>query len=146
MSHSESLYESEELPQEAHDQAALLASKVYYYLGEYDEALSFALGAGSAFETDSRTPGTEEYVETVVCTCGQACNRVLLTNCWGFVAKAIDRYIKGRTTEQAGEGKIDPRLQGIIEGIFRRCIEDGEFRQASTPYCEVSGKSDSLTT
>ncbi|KAI0778468.1 26S proteasome regulatory complex non-ATPase subcomplex Rpn2/Psmd1 subunit [Trametes elegans] len=107
----ESLYESEELPQDAHDQAALLASKVYYYLGEYDEALSFALGAGSAFEADSRTPGTEEYVETVV-------------------SKAIDRYIQSRTAEQAGEGKIDPRLQGIIEGIFRRCIEDGEFRQA----------------
>ncbi|KAJ8482928.1 hypothetical protein ONZ51_g5045 [Trametes cubensis] len=107
----ESLYESEELPQEAHDQAALLASKVYYYLGEYDEALSFALGAGSAFEADSRTPGTEEYVETVV-------------------SKAIDRYIQSRTAEQAGDGKIDPRLQGIIEGIFRRCIEDGEFRQA----------------
>ncbi|KAI0639693.1 26S proteasome regulatory complex non-ATPase subcomplex Rpn2/Psmd1 subunit [Trametes polyzona] len=107
----ESLYESEELPQDAHDQAALLASKVYYYLGEYDEALSFALGAGSAFEADSRTPGTEEYVETVV-------------------SKAIDRYIKSRTAEQAGEGKIDPRLQGIIEGIFRRCIEDGEYRQA----------------
>ncbi|KAL1951548.1 hypothetical protein VTO73DRAFT_697 [Trametes versicolor] len=107
----ESLYESEELPQEAHDQAALLASKVYYYLGEYEEALSFALGAGSAFEHDSRTPGTEEYVETVV-------------------SKAIDRYIKSRVAEQAGDGKIDPKLQGIIEGIFRRCIEDGEFRQA----------------
>ncbi|KAI8980724.1 26S proteasome regulatory complex non-ATPase subcomplex Rpn2/Psmd1 subunit [Trametes punicea] len=107
----ESLYESEELPQEAHDQAALLASKVYYYLGEYDEALSFALGAGSAFEADSRSPGSAEYVETVV-------------------SKAIDRYIQSRTAEQAGEGKIDPRLQGIVEGIFRRCIEDGEFRQA----------------
>ena len=61
------MYESDELPQEAHDSAALLASKVYYYLGEYDEALSFALGAGSAFENDPRGPGSEEYVETIVC-------------------------------------------------------------------------------
>ena len=61
------MYEGEGLPQEARDSAALLASKVYYYLGEYDEALSFALGAGSAFEHDSRVPGAEEYVETVVC-------------------------------------------------------------------------------
>ncbi len=68
-SNSESLYESEQLPQEAHDSAALLASKVYYYLGDYEEALSFALGAGSAFENDTRSPGTEEYVETVVCEC-----------------------------------------------------------------------------
>ncbi|KAI0721359.1 26S proteasome regulatory complex non-ATPase subcomplex Rpn2/Psmd1 subunit [Cerioporus squamosus] len=106
----ESLYESEQLPQEAHDSAALLASKVYYYLGDYEEALSFALGAGSAFENDTRSPGTEEYVETVV-------------------SKAIDRYIQSRLKEQA-EGKIDSRLQGIIEGIFRRCIADGEYKQA----------------
>lgn len=63
----ESLYESEELPQETHNAAALLASKVYYYLGEYGETLSFALSAGAAFEAESRTPGSEEYVETVVC-------------------------------------------------------------------------------
>jgi 26S proteasome regulatory subunit N2 len=42
-------------------------SKVYYYLEEYDEPLSFALSAGSAFETEARSAGAEEYVETVVC-------------------------------------------------------------------------------
>lgn len=63
----ESLYESDELPKQARDAAALLASKVYYFLGEYDEALSFALGAGSAFEAETRTYGSEEFVETVVC-------------------------------------------------------------------------------
>jgi len=64
---SEALYESDELPKEARDVAALLASKVYYYLGEYDESLSFALGAGSAFEAEARAHGSAEYVETVVC-------------------------------------------------------------------------------
>jgi hypothetical protein len=63
----EALYESEELSGEAQDSAALLASKVYYYLGEYDEALSFALGAGNAFEAESRDYMWAEYVETVVC-------------------------------------------------------------------------------
>ena len=63
----EALYESQELPTEARHFAALLASKVYYFLGEYDEALSFALGAGSAFEAETRVGGAEEYVETVVC-------------------------------------------------------------------------------
>lgn len=66
---SESLYEGDDLPKDARDQAALLASKVYYYLGEYDDALSFALGAGNAFNEESRTPGSEEYIETIVCTC-----------------------------------------------------------------------------
>lgn len=64
---SESLYETDELPKDARDSAALLASKVYYFLGEYDESLTFALGAGSAFEEEARTHGSEEYIETVVC-------------------------------------------------------------------------------
>lgn len=65
---SESLYESDQLPKSARDLAALLASKVYYYLGEYDEALSFALGAGGAFEAEARDYNSGEYVETVICT------------------------------------------------------------------------------
>ncbi|KAI0814897.1 26S proteasome regulatory complex non-ATPase subcomplex Rpn2/Psmd1 subunit [Irpex lacteus] len=106
----ESLYESDELPQDARDAAALLASKVYYYLGEYDEALSFALNAGSAFEHEGITPGAEEYVETVI-------------------SKALDRYVEARG-KAAVPSDIDAKLQGIIEGIFRRCIRDGEYKQA----------------
>lgn len=66
---SESLYDNDDMPKDARDLAALLASKVYYYLGEYVESLSFALGAGNAFEAESRVPGSEEYVETVLCEC-----------------------------------------------------------------------------
>jgi 26S proteasome regulatory subunit N2 len=65
----ESLYESDDFPKEARHSAALLASKVYYFLGEYDEALSFALGAGSAFQAEARAHGSGEYVETVICEC-----------------------------------------------------------------------------
>lgn len=65
--YSEALYESNDFPKPARDAAALLASKVYYFLGEYEEALSFALGAGSAFQAEARTVGSEEYVETIVC-------------------------------------------------------------------------------
>ncbi|EJD04170.1 26S proteasome regulatory complex, non-ATPase subcomplex, Rpn2/Psmd1 subunit [Fomitiporia mediterranea MF3/22] len=106
----EALYESKELPKEARDSAALLASKVYYFLGEHDEALSFALGAGPAFEAESRVFGSEEYIETVI-------------------SKAIDRYVELRVDETSAK-KIDPRLQTIIESIFRRCIDDGEHKQA----------------
>ncbi|KAF9015056.1 26S proteasome regulatory complex non-ATPase subcomplex Rpn2 Psmd1 subunit [Cyathus striatus] len=101
----ESLYESDDLPKDARDFAALLASKVYYFLGEYDEALSFALGAGNAFQEEARNHVSE--------------------------TKAIDRYIQLRADEQAeGKDKVDPRLQSIIEGIFGRCIQEGEFKQA----------------
>ncbi|KAI3622546.1 26s proteasome subunit rpn2a [Moniliophthora roreri] len=109
----ESLYDNDELPKQARDLAALLASKVYYFLGEYDESLSFALGAGSAFEAESRVQGSEEYVETVL-------------------SKAIDRYIQLRSEEQeyGKADKIDHRLRTIIENIFTRCISEGEYKQA----------------
>ncbi|KAF8213150.1 armadillo-type protein [Mycena galopus ATCC 62051] len=107
----ESLHENDDLPKQARDSAALLASKVYYFLAEYDEALSFALGAGAAFEAESRAYGSEEYVETVL-------------------SKAIDRYIEVRAEEQSGKDKVDPRLQTVIENIFARCIEEREYKQA----------------
>ncbi|KAJ7092624.1 D-isomer specific 2-hydroxyacid dehydrogenase [Mycena epipterygia] len=108
----ESLHENEDLPKQARDSAALLASKVYYFLAEYDEALSFALGAGPAFEAESRAYGSEEYVETVL-------------------SKAIDRYIQVRSEEQTSKSdKVDPRLQTVIENIFARCIDEREYKQA----------------
>ncbi|KAF5312814.1 hypothetical protein D9619_003415 [Psilocybe cf. subviscida] len=108
----EALYESDELPRPARDAAALVASKVYYFLGEYDEALSFALGAGSAFQAEARTYGSEEYVETIV-------------------SKAIDRYIQTRSAEQSGsKEKMDVRLSHTIENIFGRCIAEKEYKQA----------------
>ena len=62
------MYKSNDLSKDAQDSAALfLASKVYYFLGEYDEAFSFALSAVTTFETESRAYGMEEYIETVVC-------------------------------------------------------------------------------
>lgn len=48
------------------------------------------------------------------------------TNMHCLPAKAIDRYILQRSEE---ETKIDPRLQLIIESIFQRCIDEGEYRQ-----------------
>ncbi|KAJ3918306.1 D-isomer specific 2-hydroxyacid dehydrogenase [Lentinula edodes] len=109
----ESLYDNDDMPKDARDLAALLASKVYYFLGEYVESLSFALGAGNAFEAESRVLGSEEYVETVM-------------------SMAIDKYIELCTEEQASskQDKIDPRLQRIIENIFTRCISEGEYKQA----------------
>lgn len=132
--HSEALYESDELLKDARDSAALLASKVYYFLGEYSEALTFALGAGSAFEAEARAYGSEEYVETVVCEPGAPMSLTRLLILSPTIAKAIDRYIELRSEEPSGK-KVDPRLQRIIEGIFKRCVDEGEFKQVSYVLC-----------
>ena len=133
---SESLYESPDLPTEARNSAALLASKVYYYLEEYDEALTFALGAGNAFQQDSSIPGDDEYIETLICEPYPEIHRLPLNS--AIPAKAIDRYIEARAEEQSGSAKVEPRLQDIIEGIFSHCIQNGEYKQASLSLTCVS--------
>ncbi|CAE6456206.1 unnamed protein product [Rhizoctonia solani] len=119
----EDLSESSELQPAARENAALVASKVYYYLGQYDDALSFALRAGNAFEGELKQEKSAEYAETIV-------------------SNAIDRYILQRvqfaeTTDPstlpnsgADSDKIDPRLRSIIERIFTLAIEGGDVRQA----------------
>ena len=56
----ESLHEDEDFPQRK--LAALVASKVYYFLGELGDALTYALGADTLFDVDAGT----EYSETLL--------------------------------------------------------------------------------
>jgi 26S proteasome regulatory subunit N2 len=58
--HSEMLYENEQFKER--QLAALVASKVYYHLGSFDNALQYALGAERFFDVDE----TSEYVETIL--------------------------------------------------------------------------------
>lgn len=60
--------------------AALVASKVYYHLGEYDESMIFALGAGELFDITAKS----EYVETIICSYVLSCLIVLVS--WAVVA------------------------------------------------------------
>ncbi|KAI7905634.1 armadillo-type protein [Cokeromyces recurvatus] len=100
----EILYEDSSFSQR--ELAALVASKVYYNLGELDDSLTFALGAGKAFDLSEKS----EYVETII-------------------SKCIDKYINLRTSKETLE-KIDSRLQDIVERMFQRCAEDCEYEQA----------------
>ncbi|KAK4508622.1 hypothetical protein PRZ48_002361 [Zasmidium cellare] len=59
----EALYEDESFSHR--ELAALVLSKVYYQLQEYDESMVFALGAGKLFNLDN----AGEYEETIVAKC-----------------------------------------------------------------------------
>ncbi|EFB25396.1 hypothetical protein PANDA_005725 [Ailuropoda melanoleuca] len=91
--------------------AALVASKVFYHLGAFEESLNYALGAGDLFNVNDNS----EYVETII-------------------AKCIDHYTK-QCVENAdlpeGEKKpIDQRLEGIVNKMFQRCLDDHKYKQA----------------
>ncbi|KAL2242534.1 26S proteasome non-ATPase regulatory subunit 1 homolog A [Sesamum indicum] len=104
----ESLYEDEEFDQR--QLAALLVSKVFYYLGELNDSLSYALGAGPQFDVSEDS----DYVHTLL-------------------AKAIDEYasLKAKAAEANDESAvIDPRLEAIVERMLDKCIADGKYQQA----------------
>jgi len=105
----EMMYEDESF--EHRNLAALLASKVYYHLGAFEESLTYALGAGDLFNVNDST----EYVETTI-------------------SKCIDFYTKQRITNAEGtkdEHKdIDPRLEAIVNRMFQRCFDDHRYKQA----------------
>ena len=60
--HREILHEDESFPLPQRQLAALVASKVYYHLGAFEDSLQFALGAGNLFNLSQRN----EYVETTL--------------------------------------------------------------------------------
>ncbi|KAJ3101281.1 proteasome regulatory particle base subunit [Phlyctochytrium planicorne] len=101
----EILYENEAFKERK--LAALVASKVYFHLGELEDSLTFALGAGDLFES---TANKKEYIETII-------------------SKAIDTYIALKN-EDPEASAIDPRLEAVVEAVFKRCYADGEFKQA----------------
>ncbi|XP_077229814.1 26S proteasome non-ATPase regulatory subunit 1 homolog A-like [Tasmannia lanceolata] len=104
----ESLYEDEEFDQR--QLAALVVSKVFYYLGELNDSLSYALGAGPLFDVSEDS----DYVHTLL-------------------AKAIDEYaiLKSKAAESNDEAtQVDPRLEAIVERMLEKCILDGKYQQA----------------
>lgn len=118
----EILYEDERFPDR--QLAALVASKIYFHLGEHDEALMFALGAGPLFDVEVK----DEYVDTVV---SKAIDRYIQdttpTSAASIATEADAAPAKAATPQKAG---IDPRLKNIVDQMFARCIADKEYKQA----------------
>ena len=134
---SETLYEDEKF--RSRDLAAVVASKVFYHLEELDDALKYALGAGQLFDLSAKN----EYVETLVAKCideyiaqRQAEDEALHQQ----KAKAAAILLPSQEEKVAtGSGAapppssstpIDPRLVAVVERMFVRCYDDGQYHQA----------------
>ncbi|TKR80520.1 hypothetical protein L596_014583 [Steinernema carpocapsae] len=93
-------------------QAALLASKVSYCLGDYKGSLQLALSAEDAFNLTPRPaapiigPQDEQYVNKTI-------------------EQALDTYKQQR---QAGSKDISPRLEALVNRIFERNMKKQELR------------------
>ena len=101
---------SDETTFEGHKMAALVASKVYYNLGEYNLAVRFALAAEDCFDINEKS----QYVETIV-------------------SKSIEMYIQQQTRNNVEEDtniQIEPKLTSIFERMLDKCVSASEFKLA----------------
>uniref|UniRef100_A0A5S6R326 26S proteasome non-ATPase regulatory subunit 1 n=1 Tax=Trichuris muris TaxID=70415 RepID=A0A5S6R326_TRIMR len=90
--------------------AALVASKIYFHLTAYDDALLFAIAAEELFEVDANS----EYVTTVV-------------------ARAIDMYAMSRKENKEAmaflqQKAMTDRLEALINRIFEGCFARKEYK------------------
>ena len=106
----EALYEDADFPQRS--LAALVASKVYYHLGELGDALTYALGAGTLFNVDERS----EYVETLLA-------KAIDEYCALHVARS-ERQITTDRGESPAEAEVvvDRRLSDLVERMVESSI------------------------
>ncbi|PUU77052.1 armadillo-type protein [Tuber borchii] len=128
----EVLYEDDQFSER--NLAALVASKVYYHLGEYDESMMFALGAGDLFDITAKS----EYVETIISKCIDKyivinSHNDSLSSATGSSNIDDPSFAVSGTKKDAQSvvpQKADPRLQDIVERMFRKCYETEDYKPA----------------
>ncbi|KAF8442751.1 armadillo-type protein [Terfezia claveryi] len=137
----EELYESSDFPEK--ELAALVTSKIYYHLQEYDESMAFALGAGDLFHITAKS----EYEETMIEKCIEKYiaistqNATILeasSNPPTFSTEDIPASFRSSSnrkrslldSEDLEVEKIDPRLENVVEKLFRSCFETKDYRPA----------------
>lgn len=104
----ENLYRSKEIP-EKQVLIALILSKIYYNLEDYDSAIEWALEAGEMFNILERS----QFINTIL-------------------KKIIEKYVSIKKHNFFNEEKLelDDRIKRIVERIFSKCLENKEVNQA----------------
>lgn len=134
----EELAEDEAFPDQA--LAAAVASKCYYHLEVYDEALRLALSAGKYFDITEDS----EYVHKIVSKCIDEYIRQKRgqqgvsdddddDNDDGEIDEEFgdsDRAAKREAGEALKNPAVDPSVMEIVERMYQNCNATGHFRQA----------------
>ena len=91
------------------DLLALILSKLYYNLEDYDSAIEWALNSNSKFDINEHSL----YVSTLL-------------------RKILDKYIsirKHNFYHQNDQQRIDPKIQNIVNAVFDICVQKGLVAQ-----------------
>eukprot|EP01128_Nolandella_sp_AFSM9_P005247 TRINITY_DN250_c1_g1_i2.p1 TRINITY_DN250_c1_g1~~TRINITY_DN250_c1_g1_i2.p1 ORF type:complete len:1031 (+),score=352.39 TRINITY_DN250_c1_g1_i2:158-3250(+) len=124
----EELYEDSDFPASSRKLAALVASKVFYHLGRFNESMMLALGADELFSLSDEG----EYVSTIVSKSIDEFARIRKQN----AIKISDARTRALVTSSNFDEKDveteaeDPRLVALVERMFEQCFEQEQFTQA----------------
>jgi 26S proteasome regulatory subunit N2 len=104
----EDLYTSNKIT-ERNDLIALVLSKIYYNLEDYDSAIEWALESNTRFDISEKS----HFVNTIL-------------------KKIIEKYIQIRKDNFfSGENNtIDHRINSIVDRIFKTCLDNRAYNQA----------------
>jgi 26S proteasome regulatory subunit N2 len=112
------------LPEQCRFLAASLASKCYYHLEEYGDALRLALSAGPLFDVNART----EYAETLVARCIDDYIALRLKNISsGSLSGTSSSTV---SFQNQMDSSINSRIEGIVNRMFQKCWSEGAYKQA----------------
>ena len=105
--------------------ASAVASKCYYHLEEYDDALRLALGSGDLFDVNAN----DLYVDTMISKCIDSYieKRLRLRSQSQNAKEEEEESGNGGRDQNADRNKdeIDPRMENIVEQMFARCFSEG---------------------
>jgi 26S proteasome regulatory subunit N2 len=104
--------------------AASLASKCYYHLEEYGDALRLALSSGPLFDVNART----EYAETLVARCIDDYIALRLKNVAAGTSSGSSS--SSVSFQSPNSTSINVRIEAIVNRMFHKCWAEGAYKQA----------------
>ncbi|KAG5475090.1 hypothetical protein CUR178_04540 [Leishmania enriettii] len=99
----EELAASEKLADETRRLASLVASQVYFHLGEYSDSVKHALAAGTAFDATTRSL----FTDTILSRC-------------------IDTYVVYQETPERERAELPPKLEELFVSLTRSWVMENE--------------------
>ncbi|KAG5441689.1 26S proteasome non-ATPase regulatory subunit 1 [Clonorchis sinensis] len=107
--------------------AALLASKVYYHLAEYEDALHFALCAEELFDPNTQS----EFVETIVAKCIDKYTELRVARDQMLDSgSSLPRQDSTGDRTWSSSSATYKRLELVVDRMFDRCFEHKQYKQA----------------
>lgn len=109
---------------------------MFYHLGELDQALTYALGAGSLFDISEQT----EYVSTILCMPAKPCCLMPSTSRPLYLCNVVLQHAVWISTWSRGirkplQGRPQQSTRDSLQ-LWKECLK-GEFSHGTSALCKA---------